>query len=113
MTDKLRQYTVLLTDDAERDIDDIATYIAAHDSPAKAIHVLDQFAKVLASLANMPQRGAYPRELLDLGIKAYRQTHFKPYRVIYQVAEDQVHVLLIADDRRNMHALLARRLLAG
>lgn len=59
-----------------------------------------------------PERGAYPAELLDLAIRRYRQVFFKPYRVVYRVDGDQMTVLLIADGRRDLKALLERRLLS-
>ena len=34
-----------------------------------------------------------------------------PYRIIYRESEDDVYVLVIADGRRDMRALLERRLL--
>jgi len=51
--------------------------------------------------------------LLALGIKEYRQTSFKPYRVIYRVIGRQVVLYVIADGRRDMQTVLARRLLRG
>jgi hypothetical protein len=39
----------------------------------------------------------------------YRQILSDPYRLIYRVIEDQVIVYLIADGRRVMQSLLARR----
>jgi toxin ParE1/3/4 len=104
---------VLLTRDAERDLESIHDYIAEFDSVANANHVLDRLTQVVESLSRMPERGSYPRELVALGIKAYRQVFFKPYRLIYFVTDDRVIVHLIADGRRDMQSLLARRLLAG
>jgi toxin ParE1/3/4 len=57
------------------------------------------------------ERGTYPKELLVLGIRDYREIVFKPYRMICQVINDKVHVMLIVDGRRDMQALLLRRLL--
>jgi toxin ParE1/3/4 len=51
--------------------------------------------------------------LVALGIKEYRQTAFKPYRVIYRVEGIRVMIYLIADGRRDMQAVLARRLLGA
>ncbi|MCY3667349.1 MAG: type II toxin-antitoxin system RelE/ParE family toxin, partial [Gemmatimonadetes bacterium] len=56
-------------------------------------------------------RGNYPAELLDIGIREYREIFSKPYRIIYRVMENNVYVLLIADGRRDMQTLLQRRLL--
>ena len=50
-------------------------------------------------------------ELLDIGIREYREIFFKPYRIIYRVMGDKVYVLVVADGRRDMQALLQRRLL--
>jgi toxin ParE1/3/4 len=36
---------------------------------------------------------------------------FKPYRIIYRVMAENVYFLVIADGRRDMQALLQRRLL--
>jgi toxin ParE1/3/4 len=43
----------------------------------------------------------------------YRQISFKPYRIIYRIADRHVIVYLIADGRRDMRTLLARRLLGA
>jgi toxin ParE1/3/4 len=40
----------------------------------------------------------------------FRQVFFKPYRVIYEVRRNEVVIHLIADSRRNLQALLLRRL---
>lgn len=106
-------FEVLLTEGAERDLEDIYDYIAESDCLANAIHVLDRLAVIVDSLSELPQRGSFPRELLALGIRDYRQVFFKPYRVIYRVLGERVIVYVVADGRRNMQALLARRLLGA
>ena len=106
-------FSVLLTHDAARDLEEIDQYISTHDSPSRADHVLGQIERALASLSDSPTRGAYPKELLALGIREYRQIFFKPYRIIYRVLGDAVYILLIADGRRDFQALLQRRLLEG
>lgn len=107
------RYEVLLTAGAERDLESIYDYIAAFDTPASADYVLDRLIKVVESLARFPERGNYPKELLALGIREYRQALFKPYRVIYRVMAKRVYIYLIADGRRDMQSLLARRLLGA
>ena len=106
-------YRVLLTQGAEQDLEAIYDYIAEFDSPKRASYVLDRLMSTAAQLATLPDRGSYPRELLALGIKDYRQVFFKPYRLIYRVSEQDVVVFVIADGRRDMHSLLTRRLLGA
>jgi toxin ParE1/3/4 len=108
-----KSYRVLLTQGAEQDLEAIYDYIAAFDSSHSANHVLDNLLSTAAQLATLPDRGSYPRELLALGIKDYRQVFFKPYRLIYRVSEQDVVVFVIADGRRDMQSLLTRRLLGA
>ena len=104
-------FRVLLSNDAARDLEELYDYIAVHDAPRKADYVLDQIEKAFSKLSEFPERGAYPKELLTLGIREYREIFFKPYRIIYRVMEKNVYVLLIVDGRRDMQSLLQRRLL--
>jgi toxin ParE1/3/4 len=105
------RFSVLLADDAVHDLEDIYDYIDLHDGRDKADHVLDRIENAFDSLSENPDRGAYLKELLDLGLQEFRQIFFKPYRIIYRVVENNVYVLVIADGRRDMQKLLQRRLL--
>ena len=113
MTGKARRYEVLLTQGAEQDLESIHDYIADFHSVADANHVLDRLMEVVDGLARFPERGSYPKELVALGIKAYRQTTFKPYRVMYRVLGSRVVIYLTVDGRRDMQSVLSRRLLGA
>ena len=106
-------FDVLLTEGAEQDLEAIHNYIAEFDCLANANYMLDQLMEIMESLSRFPERGSYPKELVSLGIKEYRQTLFKPYRVIYRVTGNQVIIYLIADGRRDMQSVLGRRLLGA
>lgn len=107
------KFEVLLTEGAEQDLEAIHNYISEFDCVANANHVLDEVMGVVESMSRFPERGSYPKELVGLGIKEYHQTFFKPYRVIYRVTGSQVIIYLIADGRRDMQTVLARRLLGA
>ena len=104
---------VMLTSDAMADIDDLYDYICEHDLPARAVHVREALISLIESLATAAERGTYPKELADLGIREYREVFFKPYRVIFRVAPKHVYVYLVSDGRRDMLKLLERRLLSS
>ena len=106
-------FQVVLTEDAERDLEDIVTHIARHDSPQSADHVLNRILGIAESLAQAPTRGSCPKELRGLGDQEYRQVFFNPYRLIYRIVGEQVAIYVIAEGRRDMQTLLARRLLGG
>lgn len=107
------RYEVLITQGAERDLEDIHDHIAEFDSTGKADYVLSRLLEVAERLATFPDRGPHPKELQALGIREYRQTFFKPYRLIYRVIGKRVVIYLIADGRRDMQSLLSRRLLGA
>jgi toxin ParE1/3/4 len=107
----MQRYEVEISPDALRDLEDIDDYITRHDGRAKADYVIARIESVIESLALTPERGPYLPELLPLGMREYRQVFFKPYRVIYAVHGKTVRVYLIADGRRDMPALLSRRML--
>ena len=113
MGGKPARHEVLLTRGAEQDLESIHDHISEFDNVANANHVLDHLMEIVQGLAQFPERGNYPRELMALGIKEYRQTSFKPSRVIYRVMGTQVVIYLVVDGRRDVQSVLARRLLGA
>ena len=69
-------YEVSLTNDAVIDLEELDDYISSHDSPENADYVLDRIEEVIQGLGDMPERGSYPEELSQLGIKEYREVFF-------------------------------------
>jgi hypothetical protein len=65
-------------------------------------------AEVLQELADQRQ----PRNSVHWATRNIGRSS-KPYRLIYRVVGQQVVIYLIADGRRDMQPLLARRLLGG
>lgn len=106
-----KRFAVELTQGAEDDLEAIHAWLAEHRSADEPERLLDAFLDTIAALEQYPLRGGVPKELEALGIREFRQLVLPPWRVIYRVAGDKVFVLLIADGRRDMQALLERRLL--
>jgi len=106
-------FEVRWTAAAAADLEEMVDWIARHDSSARADHVLERIESAVDSLKRYPERGAHPPELLEVGSRDYRETFFKPYRIVYRVQGRRVFIYLVADGRRDMQSLLARRLLAG
>jgi toxin ParE1/3/4 len=102
---------VILAPFAVRDIEDIIQYIREQDSRDAAIHELDNLEQTISTLTDLPNRGAPVKELSALGIKNIREIYFKPYRIIYEIESETVHVFCVADGRRDMLSLLEKRIL--
>ena len=104
-------YKVYIIADAEQDILEIYDYISHSDSSEKAEYVYRSIEEKCLSLSELPNRGHFPPELERIGIYEYREIHFKPYRIIYQVIDEEVYIHCILDGRRELQALLEKRLL--
>lgn len=104
-------FKVELTAGAQDDLRGLYRYLADYVSVAQADSVLDALLEMVESLERWPARGAVPKELDALGVREYRQVLLTPWRVIYRVQGTSVFVVLIADGRRDMQALLEQRLL--
>jgi len=107
----LKRYRVRVIEEAENDLLDIYAYIATHISVEKGLYVVDQLEALCLTLAELPLRGHVPKELERVGVRNYREVHFKPYRVMYEVRSQDVVVHCILDGRRDLQSLLERRLL--
>lgn len=106
-----KSYRIRIIEEAEQDLIDIYDHVAIHDSVDKATYVLDQLESACLSLTELPFRGHIPPELERIGVTTYREVHFKPYRVIYEVVSQDVYIHCILNGRRDMQSLLERRLL--
>jgi toxin ParE1/3/4 len=105
------RFEVELTQGAEDDLEAIHAYLAGHRSADAVESLLNAFLEKISTLERYPERGSVPKELEALGIRDFRQILLDPYRLIYRVVGRKVVILVIADGRRDMQALLERRLL--
>jgi toxin ParE1/3/4 len=103
-------FTVQFTVGAREDLRTLHGYISENDSQENADYFAREIIRAILTLRDFPERGAHPPELLQLGSRSYRQIFFKPYRILYRISGNTVFIAVIADERRNMAPLLARRL---
>ena len=104
-------FKVHIIADAEQNIIEIYEYIALSDSIEKAEYVFKNIKEKCLSLGKFPNRGHCPPELERIGIYDYKEIHFKPYRIIYQIFDINVYVHCVLDGRQELQALLEKRLL--
>jgi len=105
------EYDVLWADVARADLDDIANYIAEEDGIEIALEVVLRLEHKASKLVSMPKRGVIVPELLDIGVLQYRQLTERPWRILYRILGNTVHVVAIVDSRRDMVSFLMERLL--
>jgi len=103
--------TLFFTEYAERDLDEIFDFLCRRRSVSQAERVLLEIERIADSLIETPNRGRYPPELLEIGVRSCREVFSHPYRIVYRASEQAIYVLLIADGRRNLRTLLEQRVL--
>jgi toxin ParE1/3/4 len=106
-----RMFEVRITKGAQSDLEALHDYVAINRSAAEAAALLDGLLDKIITLEAFPLRGPICPELDRLGIAEFRQIYHSPYRLIYHVTDKIVYVMIIADSRRDMKALLERRIL--
>lgn len=96
---------------ARSDLRQLRRYVVGHFDPAAWSHSLAHLADRVALLAEQPRLGNVPPELEELGIDRYLELTVGRNRVIYELRDDIVFILLVVDHRRDFRSVLARRLL--
>ena len=101
---------VIITEPALQDLLDINDYYLQEVDYKIAENIISNLEYAINSLADMAERGSYPKELLVLGIRQYRQVIVSPYRIIYEPLSGRVIVHAVLDGRRDIQSLLSQRL---
>ena len=105
------RYKVVILSEAEDDIFDIYRYILLNDSSEHANYVFEKIEETCQNLNELPDRGHIPPELEYIGVTAFREIHFKPYRIIYEIDKNLVFIHCVLDGRRDLQQLLEKRFL--
>ena len=109
----MADFDVWLTRGAQIDLEALYGFMKDNRSADQADVLLDRLLAAIETLEISPLRGSVPKELDALGIREFRQILVEPYRLIYRVGGMTVFVMVIADGRRDMQALLERRFLGS
>ena len=96
---------------ARSDLLQLRRYIIGRFDAAAWSRSLAQLRDRVALLADQPGLGTVPPELEELGIDRYLELAVDRNRLIYELRDDTVIVVIVIDHRRDFRAILARRLL--
>ncbi|WP_413479717.1 type II toxin-antitoxin system RelE/ParE family toxin [Vibrio hibernica] len=96
---------VIWTSPALDDLNDVAEYIALSNIIAAKNLVQKVFDKI-ARLENHPESGKKPRELINLN---YREVNVNPCRIFYKVDNDNVYILHVMRQERDLRRFLLQR----
>ncbi|GAB0152093.1 type II toxin-antitoxin system RelE/ParE family toxin [Marinobacterium sp. BA1] len=93
---------VIWTEPALQELDAIAEYIAL-DNPVAAGHLVQNVLDKTGRLEEFPQSGRIPPELPD---SVYREVVVLPCRIFYREDEQQVLVLYVMREERQLRAYM-------
>ncbi len=96
---------------ARSDLLRLRRYVIGRFDAAAWSRSLAELRDRVALLADQPRLGSVPPELEELGIDRYLELAVDRNRVIYELRDGTVFILLVVDNRRDFRAVLARRLL--
>ena len=102
---------IVILESAEHDLNDLKTYIVKNFSTKIWQNTYAKLKESIRSLQDFPCAGSIPEELEKLNLSQYRQVVSGLNRIIYEVRQDIIYIHIIVDSRRDMSALLIRRLL--
>lgn len=101
------KFRVEIARSAERDVEEIWTYIAA-DSPDQASRFVTELERQASTLEHFPQRCALFLENEILGTQ-YRHLLYGNYRTIFRISGRTVYVLRIVHGSRLLDASMFER----
>lgn len=106
-------FRVVILDSAELDLKELRAYVLKNFSMETWHTSYTKIKEVILNLKNFPQAGSIPEEIEKLNLTQYRQVLSGLNRIIYEVRQDLIYIHIVVDARRDMNALLTRRLLRG
>ncbi|WP_438864527.1 type II toxin-antitoxin system RelE/ParE family toxin [Neptunicella sp.] len=104
-------FNIRFSQPASADLIQIYDYYLVQVSSSFADTFINKLQMAVNSLADNPERGSFPKELLSTQASSYRQLVVQPFRIIYQIKDKIIYIHAVLDQRRNVRAILQRRLL--
>lgn len=106
----MKNYNVKWTEDAINDFDNIIGHIFK-ENKTNAKSMFNSIKEQCQNLDYFPLRGHIIPELQTLGFANYRELIYKRWRIIYNIENYNVYLLLIIDSRQDIQDQLVQRIL--
>lgn len=106
----MKGYAIRVTPEAEQDIQEIKKYVVKRFGRATWIETFQILKNSMQVLRDFPESEDIPAELEQFEIMGYREVVSGQNRIIYNIINQQVVIYLVADTRRDLVAILNKRL---
>jgi toxin ParE1/3/4 len=104
-------YNVMMLEGASNDLESIYWYLLRSANSTVALNEIERLEQACDSLTENPECGTIPHEVKPTGMFEYRQIIAKPYRIIYQISENNVFIFAVVHGRRNLQDVLRQRII--
>ena len=104
-------FRVVMLHSAKSDLKDIKSYLIGQFSTSTWQHTYESLKQALRCLETLPYAGPVPEEIERLNLIQYRQVVSGMNRIIYEIRDTTVYIHIIGDTRKNLQALLLKRLM--
>jgi plasmid stabilization system protein ParE len=102
---------IVILEKAEIDLKDLRSYIVKNFSCEVWRDTYATLKESIRNLRDFPLAGSIPDEIEKLHLSQYRQVVSGSNRIIYEVRQNTIYIHMIVDARRDVNALLTKRLL--
>lgn len=98
-------FSVVWSPEAANDFENIVTYLQTESLKA-AGQIAENILVACDKLESFPLRGRRLPEMIDVSGQDVREIIVTPWRVIYEIHEQAINILMIIDGRRDMQSQL-------
>ena len=105
-----KRFKINWSEQAALDLERLITYIAS-ENPKTAGQILKKIKTEVSQLDYLPFRGRIVPEFEEQGFLLFRELVVTPWRIVYRVSYENVHILAAFDSRKNVDDVLLERFL--
>jgi plasmid stabilization system protein ParE len=103
--------SVVFLKSAELDLKELKRYIVKNFGKDTWQQSYSKIQEAVGTIRTFPLGGMIPEELENLNLTQYRQVVSGMNRIIYEVRQQTIYIHIVCDTRKDMKALLTKRLL--
>lgn len=96
---------------AEQDLKELRDYLIKNFGKPTWQDSYSKIKESIQTLQTYPLKGNIPEELHNLNLTQYRQIISGMNRIIYEIRQQAIYIHLICDTRKDIKAVLTKRLL--
>lgn len=102
---------IVILKSAEADLKELRSYVSRNFGQETWQATLRKLNESIELIRSYPEGGSIPSELERLQLVQYRQVISGMNRIVYEMRGDTTYIHVVCDARRDLRALLMRRLL--